>query len=124
MMRKVHKRMYDVCLRSARNTSELVAGATSKPEEMPADGTYYVSDDLMSGFGVQTDGTLIGVYNLIKGRGVDMVWEAVLHYGADRLDCFDGFLPVYYKQFGFVEYERAPNWTPGGPDVVFMQLRV
>jgi hypothetical protein len=46
----------------------------------------------------------------------------VNHKGASKLDCFDGFLPEYYKQFGFLETERVANWTAGEPDVVFMSL--
>jgi hypothetical protein len=116
--------IYTQALRRARSKSQLIAAATSTPEEMPASYAYYVADDLESGYGVAGDGTLVGVFSLIKGRGVDLVWSSILHHGADRLDCFDGFLPEYYKQFGFTEYERVPNWTPGEPDVVFMRLTV
>ncbi|MGW4158714.1 hypothetical protein [Streptomyces sp. NPDC004788] len=48
--------------------------------------------------------------------------RAAIAHGAHLLDCFDGFLPTYYRGFGFVETERIPNWTPGQPDVVFMAL--
>ncbi|WJN63094.1 acetyltransferase [Streptomyces phage phiScoe3] len=121
---KVGHRLYTQALRSARAQSELIAGATSSPEEMPASYRYYLADDLLSGYGVAGDGTLVGVFSLVKGRGEDLVWSSILHHGADRLDCFDGFLPDYYKRFGFAEYERVPNWTAGEPDVVFMRLTV
>jgi hypothetical protein len=123
-MIKVTYREFAAALGSARSQSELVADATSKPSEMPASYDYYLSTDGLSGLGVAGDGTLVGVFSLIKGRGEDMIWEAILHYGADKLDCFDGFLPDYYKRFGFAEYERAANWTEGGPDVVWMRLTV
>ncbi|MFE9924290.1 hypothetical protein ACFYQA_22730 [Streptomyces sp. NPDC005774] len=114
---------YIAALDWARSGSERIANATSAPEEMPRSANYYLTSDFQSGFGVEKDGTLIGLFSTVKGRGGDLVWAAVLHKGADRLDCFDGFLPAYYKQFGFIETERAANWTPGEPDVVFMALR-
>ncbi|MFJ6183746.1 hypothetical protein [Streptomyces sp. NPDC092295] len=118
----VHRVIYVGALYQARRQSELIAGATSKPEEMPRDCTYYLTDDFQSGFGVAKDGTLVGLFSLVKGRGPDLVSDAVTHKGAKKLDCFDGFLPEYYRQFGFVETERVPNWTSGEPDVVFMSL--
>ncbi|AXQ61131.1 acetyltransferase [Streptomyces phage Hank144] len=119
---KVHHAIYIGALRQARRQSQLIADATSAPHEMPRSHTYYLTDDFQSGFGVAQDGTLVGLFSLIKGRGEDLVWDAILHHGATKLDCFDGFLPDYYKRFGFVETERVPNWTPGEPDVVFMSL--
>ncbi|MGW8953482.1 hypothetical protein [Streptomyces sp. NPDC055709] len=118
----VHHALYIGALRSARRQSELVAGATSKPDEMPRSHKYYLTEDFQSGFGVALDGTLVGLFSLVKGRGEDLVWDAVTHKGAKKLDCFDGFLPEYYKRFGFVETERIPNWVQGEPDVVFMAL--
>ncbi|MDX3525094.1 hypothetical protein P1P75_01160 [Streptomyces sp. ID05-39B] len=115
---------YTAALDWARLGSERIAEATSKPEEMPRGARYYLTADFLSGFGVDTDGTLMGLFSTVKGRGEDMVWHAVLHRRAIKLDCFDGFLPEYYKQFGFQETERVPNWTVGEPDVVFMSLVV
>jgi hypothetical protein len=123
-MIKVSYKVFAAALNSARSQSELIRNATSDPSEMPSSYAFYLSEDGLSGLGVAGDGTLVGVFSLIKGRGEDMIWEAVLHFGADRLDCFDGFLPEYYKRFGFAEYERVANWTPGEPDVVFMRLTV
>ncbi|WDS51795.1 acetyltransferase [Streptomyces phage Triumph] len=119
---KVHHALYLGALGQARRRSELVAAATSAPHEMPRSHAYYLTDDFQSGFGVAKDGTLVGLFSLVKGRGEDLVWDAVTHKGATKLDCFDGFLPEFYKRFGFVETERVPNWTPGEPDVVFMAL--
>ncbi|AFU62135.1 acetyltransferase [Streptomyces phage R4] len=113
---------YTAALGWAREESPRIAEATSKPEEMPRGSRYYLTPDFKSGFGVAYDGTLIGLFSLVKGRGEGLMWDAVTHKGARRLDCFDGFLPEYYKRFGFVETERVPNWTPGQPDVVFMAL--
>ena len=117
----VHHVLYTGALRQARRISDRIADATSKPEEMPRDARYFVTADFRSGFGIDADGTFIGLFSLVKGRGEVLV-QAALRAGADKLDCFDGFLPEYYKQFGFVETERVANWTPGEPDVVFMAL--
>ncbi|WP_438470761.1 hypothetical protein [Streptomyces asiaticus] len=119
---EVHHAIYTGALRQARRQSERIAEATSAPEEMPPSHRYYLTEDLQAGFGVAKEGTLVGLFSLVKGRGESLVWDAILHKGASRLDCFDGFLPIYYKQFGFVETERVPNWTSGKPDVVFMSL--
>ncbi|MCY0933650.1 hypothetical protein [Streptomyces sp. H34-S4] len=118
----VSRSEYTAALDWARTSSKRIAEATSDPKEMPHGARYYLTNDLQSGFGVAHDGTLIGLFSTVKGRGEDMVQVAVTHKGATRLDCFDGFLPDYYKQFGFVETERVPNWTAGQPDVVFMAL--
>ena len=115
---------YTAALDWARTGNERIAGATSEPKEMPRGARYYLTNDFQSGFGVASDGTMIGLFSTVKGRGEDLVWDAVNHKGASKLDCFDGFLPEYYKQFGFVETERVANWTAGEPDVVFMALSV
>jgi hypothetical protein len=113
---------YTAALDWARTGSERIAAATSEPKEMPRGARYYLTNDFQSGFGVAKDGTLIGLFSTVKGRGEDLMWDAVTHKGASKLDCFDGFLPEYYKRFGFIETERVANWTPGEPDVVFMSL--
>jgi hypothetical protein len=117
----VHHTLYTGALRQARRVSDRIADATSKPEEMPRDARYFITPDFRSGFGIDAEGTFIGLFSLEKGRGTELV-KAALREGASKLDCFDGFLPEYYKQFGFIETERLPNWTPGEPDVVFMAL--
>lgn len=121
-MHPVSRSEYTAALDWARHTSERIAEATSAPDEMPGDARYFLTEDFRSGFGLTREGTLIGLFSLVKGRGADMVRVAV-DKGATNLDCFDGFLPDYYKQFGFVETKRVANWTPGEPDVVFMALR-
>ena len=30
-------------------------------------------------------------------------------------------LKTFYEQFGFKEFKREANWTPGGPDNVYMR---
>lgn len=112
---------YKAALRSARAASSRIADATSKPSEMPDDARYFLSEDGQAGFGVTTDGTLIGLFSRVKGRG-DVLVNRAIREGARLLDCFDGFLPSYYEGYGFRETERVPNWTSGEPDVIFMAL--
>lgn len=110
-------------LNGARRESELIKEATTPPEDLPVNASYLLTQDGYSGYGVTYGGELIGLFSLVKGRGKRMVDEAVALDGAQYLDCFDGFLPSYYEQFGFVEYKREANWTEGGPDVVYMRLK-
>jgi hypothetical protein len=87
------------------------------------------------GYALTPQKDLVNVFNNsgVKGAGVDAVIQAIKD-GAKTLDCFDGFLPEYYKKFGFVEIKRSPwnpeyapmNWpveTYGTPDVVYMQYK-
>lgn len=115
---------YAVALGDARDESERIKEATTPPLDMPRDALYLLSSDRRSGYGVSAEGELIGLFSLVPGRGRAMVDEAIRLDGAQLLDCFDGFLPSYYKQFGFIEYKREANWTEGGPDVVYMRRPV
>ena len=78
-------------------------------------------DGWTGGFIVKSDGELVGLFSSVKGRGPDLVLAAI-NSGATHLDCFDGYLVKLYGSLGFVEYDRQPNWTPGGPAVVYMAL--
>lgn len=99
-----------------------IAAATTTAHEMPVTCvTYYMTADMCSGFGVTTLGELVGVFSTIQGRAHDLIRYAK-KVGATHLDCFDGFLPKLYEKHDFYEIERVSNWTPGEPDVVFMQL--
>lgn len=103
----------------ARAAAARVAEATSPPEAMPETARYFLTTDGASGFGIDADGTLIGLFSTVKGRG-DALVKAAVENGATRLDCFDGYLPALYARHGFRETHREANWTPGEPDVVFM----
>ena len=59
---------------------------------------------------------------LFRSEGWRLLHEAIGVDGAVRLNCFDGDLVGLYSQFGFKVVTREPNWTPGGPDVVTMEL--
>lgn len=113
---------YEAAFQAARDASVLVRGATSPAEDVVRDAReFYLTTDGKSGFAIGPDGTLMGLFSLTRGRGDLLVRQAV-ELGARRLDCFDGYLPGLYSRHGFVEYDREPNWTPGGPDVVYMTL--
>lgn len=106
-------------LADARRQSARIAEATSDPSEMSAAGSYFLTTDALSGFGVKFDDELVGVFSRVPGRG-DMMVAAAVAIGARRLDCFDGYLVTLYRRHGFFEVRREANWTAGGPDVVYM----
>jgi len=81
----------------------------------------YLSEDKQSGVMIAPDGDMGNVFSL-NHHGRDVV-EFAIKNGAKKLDCFDGKLPKFYSEFGFKEYKREKNWTPGGPDVVYMQRK-
>lgn len=98
-----------------------IAEATSPFE--PSDGaTYLLSEDWLSGFVVREDGELTNVWSVERGRGDEIVADAI-ERGAVYLDCFDGYLVGLYERHGFHNVKSVPNWTPGGPDVVYMALQ-
>lgn len=108
-------------LNSARGLSSRIDAATSDidPDIEPAGTRYYLDHVNGAGFAIRKDGELVFVHSLTRGLGAALV-EVAIRAGATRLDCFDGYLVDLYSAHGFVETSREPNWTPGGPDVVFM----
>lgn len=122
MMAIVDSTMFETFYSAARDESDQIADATSPFGEQPIGvHTYRVALDGRSGYCVRSNGDLVYVFSLEKGRGDAMLAKA-LQDGAETLDCFDGYLPGFYARHGFVEYAREANWTAGGPDVVFMAL--
>lgn len=95
-------------------------------------GKIMATPDYKTGYMLSKEGDLQSVFNGgAAGMGKHAVKDAIKR-GARSLDAFDGYLPDYYKQFGFVESGRAkfdPNLAAPGveqalggqPDVVFMQ---
>lgn len=80
----------------------------------------FLSPDGLAGFAISPRGDLQSVFN-IGGPGVGRALvEDAAYFGATTLDCFDGFLPPFYASMGWHEIRREANWTPGGPDVVYM----
>ena len=66
------------------------------------------------------NGELCSFWSIIGGRGTWLLDNAIAD-GAYHLNCFDGYLPTFYKKRGFKEYQREHNWTPSGPDVIYMK---
>lgn len=106
----------------ARAEVALIREATSEWDP-DSQGMHYLAGDGLSGYVLRPDGELVYVWSKARGRGDELVADAVRN-GARYLDCFDGYLPTLYARHGFVVTNREPNWTPGGPDVVFMTLGV
>lgn len=90
------------------------------PQEYASMKTF-LNQDKNSGYALR-NGELVSVFSAIRNAGDEIVRSAVSN-GATHLDCFDGYLPKLYTRHGFEETRREANWTPGGPDVVFMRRR-
>lgn len=117
--RDTFKRFFE----EARRVSPLIREMTSSMSGEPylTHSTYRLSLDGRSGYVVRLDGELVFVFSLERGRGDTLVGRAVCD-GAVYLDCFEGHLPKLYARHGFATVSRVLNWTPGGPDVVYMSL--
>jgi hypothetical protein len=72
------------------------------------------------GFALSANGELTSVFSAIRGKG-DILMKEACKRGACHLDCFDGYLPKFYERHGFQVVRREANWTPGEPDVCFME---
>ena len=92
----------------------------------------FLSEDLKSGFGVNTDGELISVFALERKRGKILVAEA-RKQGAKYLSCMGDHLLQMYSEFDFSPVEImkwdnrfAPrNWNYerfGTPNIYDMKL--
>lgn len=91
------------------------------PEDFDKFKTF-LSGDKKSGFAIKPDGDLINVFSSDKGRGDAIMLDAI-NQKPKTLDAYDvkDKLPELYGKYGFNEIKREPNWTPGGPDVVYMK---
>lgn len=91
------------------------------PEEFDKFKTF-LSSDKQSGFAVKPDNDLINVFSSAPRRG-DEIMHDTIGKGSDHLDAFDvnDKLPKLYRRYGYNEFKREPNWTPGEPDVVYMK---
>ena len=93
----------------------------------------YVAASGQSGYAVKPDGDIVSVFSRKgSGEGKHALISAIFN-GGRKLDCFDGYLPTFYTQFGFQEYDRwswddqysPPGWNKekyDSPDVVLMKL--
>lgn len=125
MYRNVLPSVFQRYFTIARGVHAQIEQATSAFED---DGTtrYYLDDSDpergFSGYAIRADGELVYVWSR-PGSGLgDTLMRSALGNGAVYLDCFDGYLPTFYARHGFCEVARVQNWTPGGPDVVYMSL--
>lgn len=78
-----------------------------------------------AGYALKKDGEFVNLFNNgpkeeTGGAGPWLVLHAI-EQGATHGDHFDGFLTGFYKTLGWKQVRREPNWTPGGPDVIFME---
>lgn len=78
-----------------------------------------------AGYAIKPDGEFVNLFNsggaATRGAGPWLVIDAIEH-GARHGDHFDGYLTAFYQRLGWTETRREANWTPGGPDVVFMRF--
>lgn len=119
---RTNARRYARALSAAWDARPEIAAALTDyrdPRSLPIDARPYIAPDEQSGYIVRADGEIVGLWSAAPGRGDALVRDAV-ESGGSHLDCFDGYLPRLYGRHGFVEIAREPNWTPGGPDVVWM----
>jgi hypothetical protein len=121
---------------AARDRNKRLGFLSQTPAEDLKDHKLFVSADGHSGYAIAPDGDLQMVFSNVeapRGQGAEAVRHAIAN-GATKLDAFAGWLPNYYKQFGFEETSRikwddqyAPvGWNYaqyGRPDVVFMALK-
>ena len=137
MIRLVSQDTFGERFSAARAESPLIARATSEFDpSCQQDTRFYLIDNApphqgqfrpaavlhyyeSAGFAVRPDGELVYVFSTVKGQG-DVIVRAAIARGADHLDCFDGYLPGLYSRNGIARITSLPNWTPGGPDVVYM----
>lgn len=94
----------------------------------------FMTKNKKAGFVIDKNGDIQKVFNNsgVKGVGKELMIEAIAR-GGRTLDCFDQFLPGYYRKYGFITVGRdkfnpkyaSPYWDldeHGTPDVVYMKL--
>ena len=117
---------------AARDKSQRSQFLSAHPAEELAGHTLLLNDSDTVGISVDKDGDVQNVFNNggPKGGAAKAMVAAIANDGR-TLDCYDGFLPTYYHQFGFAETNRMkfnPEFAPEGwdfdkydnPDIVFM----
>ena len=107
--------------REARSASGLIESMTTPTGELPPSRVkWYLTDDGLAGYGITWKGEFIALFSRVRGRGDALVASAVEN-GAMYGDHFDSeHLSALYARHGFVETSRTPNWTSGGPDVIYI----
>lgn len=81
-----------------------------------------IQKEIIGGYCV-INGELVSLWSEVKGLSKWLVQNAIFD-GAKRLDCFAWpHLIKIYSEAGFIETSRVANWTPHGPDVIYMNLK-
>lgn len=114
---------------------EMGAFLTEHPPEELEDHDLIMIEEGDVGCAVSPEGDIQNLFNLSgpEGSGRKVIEEAI-ERGGNTLDCYDGFLPDLYGDYGFretgrIEFNRdyAPDgWNYdeyGEPDVVFMSYK-
>lgn len=86
----------------------------TKEEYEAKDTKIFMADDGLSGYGIKGDGELVTVFSVERGRGKDLVVDAIMN-GADHLDCYEYpatlKLTKLYSEAGFAEVPGTRmNW--------------
>jgi hypothetical protein len=116
----------------ARSASKRSAFLSLHTAEELKDDKLFLSEDGKVGIAVTPEGDIQNVFNNggPKGAAAYALVQAIEN-GGRMLDCYDGFLPDFYRQFGFQETGRIKfksefahkNWDSAkydSPDGVFM----
>jgi GNAT superfamily N-acetyltransferase len=119
----------------ARDRSTRQQFLSAHPASELADHTLFTNEEGTVGISVDPKGDIQNVFNNGGPKGgASKAMVAAIAAGGRTLDCYDGFLPAYYSQFGFAEDQRMkfnrdfapPGWDfakAGTPDIVFMSWR-
>lgn len=116
---------------AARDESARSAYLSNTPAEELAGNALYLSRDNKSGYALDPKTDLQNLFNNGPPGGGHIALVHAIKNGASTLDAFDGHLPRYYTDHGFIPTGRlkfndefAPaGWDydkDGRPDIVFM----
>jgi hypothetical protein len=72
-----------------------------------------------SGYAIAHNGEIKYVFSTEKGHGAHALNHA-LQQGGTHLNTFEGPVAQRFRSLGFKDFKREANWTPGGPDVVWL----
>lgn len=118
----VTHREFALAYARARELNPTIRDMTTPANKLPKDATYFLTPDRNSGYIITTDGTLCALFSNVRGRGDQLLNDAIAD-GAMRLNHYaTDHLSNLYERHGFREVRREANWTPGRPDVVWREL--
>jgi hypothetical protein len=116
----------------SRDVSERQQFLSPHPAEELGQHTLLLNREGNVGISIDPQGDIQNVFNNGGPKGgAAKAMIAAIDHGGRTLDCYDGFLPSYYGQFGFKEVQRMkfntefapPKWDFAKydhPDIVFM----